>query len=183
MSDKYIYVYDKSGRLIRMNHFLEDRFWDYELYEMDNQKRRISSKRFYPDGKQADVHRMKYSDKPCQVRVTWQMYHDGKWDGQTNGALLKCDEQGRWTSRQMDIDDEPVTFEYDQYGNLVKILHCCKYNYWYVYENKLDKYENWIEREIIYYQKNDDGTETRRPETQRQFRVITYFGDPVENTR
>ena len=83
----------------------------------------------------------------------------------------------------MDIDDEPVTFEYDQYGNLVKEINCCKYNFWYVYANKLDRYGNWIERERIYFQKDKDGNDVRRPETQTQYRVITYFGDKVENSQ
>jgi hypothetical protein len=180
-SEKQIYIYDQGGRLVRENRFIDDQYFDYELYGVDDKRRRVSSKRFSSDGSPEELFLMKYLDNSREVRVTWQAYKSGELE-RPNGAVLRYDKSGRWTSRMMDIDDEPVRFEYDSHGNLVKEVDCCKYNYWYVYANKLDKYGNWIEREITFFYKTKDGTEERRPETTKQFRVISYFGDTIKNS-
>jgi hypothetical protein len=181
LGGKTTYTYDAKGKLLKEKRFTpEGRYSSYETYIYDIQNRLIETRIYNRDGKETGKTTYTYFPEKREVLATWSFYYDGRIPP-PNKNLLFYDEKGRWTKRtELDSNGASkdfISFEYDQNGNFVKEVHCCKYNYSHRYSYKFDKHGNWIERQNTYVQLNDEGKEEANPDWMHTYRVISYYSD------
>lgn len=181
LGGKTLYIYDANGRLAKEKRFTpEGQYAGYETYIYDSKNRLIGSRIYNTDGKETGYQAYTYFPEKREVVVTWDFYPEGRKTFPMKN-LLSYNEKGQWTKRtEFDpkgVEKGFITFEYDDQGNFVKEVYCCKYNYSHRYNYKFDKQGNWIERQNTYIQPGDVGEDKVNPDWMYTYRIITYYSD------
>lgn len=177
LGGKIFYFYDSQARLTKTKHYSpEGKYSQSEVFTYDTGGRLTGTTIYDSNGKEAGKRTYTYFPDKHEVLATWNFYYDGRIPRPSQN-LLSYDENNRWTKRtEYDPDGKEsgyITFDYDNAGNFIREVHCCKYNYSHRYEYEFDDHGNWIEKRNIYSQPDakDD------PNWMRTYRVITYYTD------
>lgn len=181
LGGKTLYIYDASGRLIKEKTFTpEGQYTGYETYIYDSKNFLIGTRIYDASDKERGVRTYSYFPEKREVVATWKFHYEGGIAPLMKNQL-SYNEQGQWVRRaEFDSNGRPndfVTFEYDGEGNLVREVHCCKYNFTHRYSYKFDRQGNWIERENTYVQLDDKGKQEADPNWMDTYRVISYYTD------
>lgn len=182
--NKEIFIYDsKSGKLLKILSYDVDGepIWK-RVFNYDTKGRLTERIGYSSNNEISSKQSFVYYPEKMEVEETYTTYykHPDSISSTTRKKLLAYNEKGQWTKRisfdRNGKQEDITSFEYDDKGNLIKEISCCKYNFFHTYEYKFDKQGNWIEKVESYSQKDENGNPVAR-ESMRVYRVITYYTD------
>lgn len=186
LGSKSVYIYDSGGRLEGVVEYTVEGLLsrDYK-FRYDGSGRLVESRAF-EGGKMSRQTLYIHSPEKREVEIKNTFYHEGR-AVPAEKTVLKYNEKGQWVKRTTFKEDGSVdaiiSYEYDAEGNPAKETHCCTYNYTHRYEYKYDRRGNWIERQDIYSQPGERGSEDTTPAWMSTYRVITYRDEEGNGAR
>lgn len=178
--DIKIYAYDSSGKLSKVRYFLEDgQQLLTEEYKYDEKQMLIEQVSIDMKGKREP--RWKYIRNPEKREVEINFFHgDDNLTSSVTKNVAVFNDKGvcikKIEYKPNGSIDTTTTFEYNEKGLVSKYTKNYDGFYGSTYHYKYDAKGNWIERQTIYFQSDQDGgMETRYDMS--EYRMVSYYED------